>query len=82
MSDQRDRVTPEMYARVFENHAEGVLILEDLVRRFGSNPYVRGGIEGQRQTDFNAGALSVPTFILNQINRASGADTDEHESQQ
>jgi len=77
MSDQRDRVTPEMYARVFENHAEGALILEDLVRRFGRNPYVAGGQEGQRQTDYNAGALSVPTFILNQINRANGAPDDE-----
>ncbi|WP_414612250.1 hypothetical protein [Stenotrophomonas pavanii] len=81
MTDQRERVTSEMYARVFENHAEGALILEDLVRRFGGNPYVRGGQEGQRQTDFNAGALSVPTFILNQINRANGAEPDEHEQQ-
>lgn len=71
------QVTPEMYARVFENHAEGVLILEDLVKRFGGNPYVRGGIDAQRQTDFRAGQLSVPTFILNQINRANGVPEDE-----
>lgn len=70
-------VTPEMYARVFENHAEGVLILEDLVRRFGRNPYVRGGLDAQRETDYNAGQLSVPTFILNQINRANGVPNDE-----
>lgn len=70
-------VTPEMYARVFENHAEGVLILEDLVRRFGRNPYVRGGLDAQRETDYNAGQLSVPTFILNQINRANGVPTDD-----
>lgn len=72
-----ERVTPETYARVFENHADGALILEDLVRRFGGNPYVRGGLDAQRQTDFNAGQLSVPTFILNQINRANGADPNE-----
>lgn len=65
-------VTPEMYARVFDGLPEGKLVLEDLVARFGRNPYVRGGADAARETDFRAGQLSVPTFILNQINRAAG----------
>lgn len=65
-------VTPEMYARVFENHAEGALILEDLVRRFGGNPYVRGGHEADRETANRAGRLAVVNHILNQINIAAG----------
>lgn len=77
MTDDRDRVTPEMYARVFENHAEGALVLEDLVRRFGANPYVRGGVEAQRETDYRAGALRVVSFILNRVNQANGVDDSE-----
>lgn len=68
------------YARVFDSFPEGKLVLEDLVIRFSRNPYVKGGIEGQRQTDFNAGQLSVPTFILNQINRAAGVPDVPEES--
>lgn len=77
MTDDRNRVTPEMYARVFENHAEGALVLEDLVLRFGGNPYVRGGVDAQRETDFRAGSLRVVTFILNRINQANGVDDSE-----
>jgi hypothetical protein len=50
-----NKATPEAYARVFENHAEGRLILDDLTARFGGGIYVKGGLEGDRQTCFNAG---------------------------
>lgn len=70
------RLSPEVYARVFENHAEGAQILEDLIARFGRNPYVRGGLEAQRQTDFNAGQHEVVQFILRRINQAHGVDTN------
>jgi len=71
-----DRLPPEVYARVFENHAEGVQILDELINRFGRNPYVRGGLEAQRQTDFNAGQNEVVQFILRRINQAHGVDTN------
>lgn len=70
-------VDAAMYARVFDTHHEGKLVLEDLVRRFAKNPFVKGALEGDRATCFNAGQLSVPTFIINQINRAAGVPVDE-----
>lgn len=72
-------VTKEMYARVFDGLPEGKLVLEDLVARFGRNPYVRGGADAARETDFRAGQLSVPTFILNQINGAAGFNAPPEE---
>lgn len=65
-------VTPEMYARVFENHAEGKLILEDMVRRFCGSTYVRGGHEADREQCYRAGRYDVIQHILNQINIAAG----------
>lgn len=70
------QVTPEMYARVFDGHAEGALILEDLVARFGGNPYVAGGLEGDRETAYRAGRGSVVHFILGKINQANGVTDD------
>ena len=70
---------PEVYARVFENHAEGRQILEDLTARFGGSIYVKGAQEGDRQTCFNAGRRSVLDFILGRINQASGIPTQDTE---
>lgn len=72
-----NKATPEAYARVFENHADGRVILEDLTARFGGGIYVKGGLEGDRQTCFNAGRRSVLDFILGRINHANGVETDE-----
>lgn len=70
---------PEIYARVFENHAEGAQILVDLVARFGGNPYVRGGQEADRETAYRAGQNRVVQFILGRINTAAGLpDDDDH----
>lgn len=69
-------VDPAAYARVFEGHHEGAVILEDLTRRFGGSLWVRGGLEAQRETDRNLGKRAVLDFILNQINRANGADDE------
>lgn len=74
---QRETLPPETYARVFENHAEGKLILDEMVARFGGNPYRRGGLEAQRDTDFRAGQLSVLNFILGRINQANGVPSDD-----
>lgn len=78
---KREPLPAETYARVFENHAEGKQILEELVTRFGGNPYKRGGLEAQRETDRCAGQLSVVHFILGRINQAHGVpDHDDTES--
>ena len=63
-----------MYQRVFEGHAEGALILEDLIKRFGGNLYVKGGEEGRRQTDYNLGRREILDFIVMMTNRANGVD--------
>lgn len=74
-------VTPAMYARVFEEHREGVLIFEDLVKRFGLDPWVKGGVEAARETDRRLGMRKVIEHITARINQAHGvndsADTDE-----
>lgn len=62
---------------MFEGDPVGSRILEDLVARFGGNPYVKGGLEAQRETDHRAGRLEVVNFILGKINQANGADDHE-----
>lgn len=69
--------SPDAYRRLFEDNADGVVILEELVARFGKNPYTPGGIEAARATDFKAGNLEVVQFILRKINRAHGVNEDE-----
>lgn len=76
------KASPGDYALIFEKHPIGALILEDLVARFGRHPWVPGGLEAQRLSDYRAGSLRVCDHILNQINRANGvpdepAQTDE-----
>lgn len=61
-----------MYARVFEDHHEGKIILEGLVRRFGLDPWVKGGVEAVRETDRNLGKRKVIEFIHARINQAHG----------
>ncbi len=73
------QISPDVYARVFEAHAEGRLVLDDLTARFGGSIYVNGGLEGDRQTCFNAGRRSVLDFILGRINQANGVETNEEE---
>lgn len=80
MTDPRTRVTPEMYARVFEGHAEGVLLLEDLVRRFHRPAVLQGGIDAVLSTYHREGARSVVDFIVNQCNKANGVPADEHDA--
>lgn len=66
------------YARVFEGHAEGRLILEDLISRFGGSLFVKGGEEGRRETDYRLGRRALLDFIIGQVNRANGAvDSNE-----
>lgn len=78
MTEGRKALPAEAYARVFVNHAEGAQILEELVSRFGRNPYVPGGLEGDRETARRAGQLSVVHFILGRINHAADPDESDH----
>jgi hypothetical protein len=72
------KVTPEMYQRVFEGHAEGALVLEDLVKKFGAGKaHVEGGIDAVLKTYRSIGERRPLDFILSQINRAHGAETEE-----
>ena len=59
-----------MYARVFEGHHEGALILEDLTRKFGGALFVKGGEEGRRETDYRLGRRALLDHIISQINQA------------
>ncbi len=63
----------EVYARIFDGTPEGQQILEELVARFGGNPYVRGGHEADRETAYRAGQNRVVNFILGRVNEANGA---------
>jgi hypothetical protein len=65
-----------MYARVFEQHHEGVLIFEDLVKRFGRHPFVPGGRAAERQTLRNLGSRAVVDFIVSRINLSHGVNDD------
>lgn len=62
-------VSATQYARVFESNPDGVLVLEDLIRRFGGAVYVKGAHEAERQSCFNAGRRAVLDFIVAQLNR-------------
>lgn len=73
------RVDPAVYARVFEGHHEGKLILEDLTRRFGGALFVKGGEEGRRQTDFNLGRRHVLDFIVSMVNIANSVTPADDE---
>ncbi len=70
--------TPEAYARVFEQHHEGVLILEDLVRRFYDvNVFVPGGIDAQRETERRAARREVVHYILTKIGQVGKVDPND-----
>lgn len=69
--------TPSDYALIFESHKVGAAVLEELIAKYGGNPYVKGGQEADRQTAFNAGKLEVINFILRRLNQANGVSDDE-----
>lgn len=64
----------EVYARVFENHAEGRQILEELTRRFARPAVTAGGIDAILQTYQRDGSRKVIEFIVARINQAAGID--------
>jgi len=60
----------QSYKVAFDNTKAGREVLDDLAKRFGGNPYKRGGLEAQRETDFRAGQLSVLNRILRMLDIA------------
>lgn len=70
--------TAEMYARVFVGHAEGAIILEDLVARFyDRRSFTPGGVEGARATDFKEGRRAVVAHILRQLGQIKEGDPND-----
>lgn len=58
-------VRPEVYRRIFEQHPEGVAILEDLSRRFYDQPSF---VPGQPDVvAYREGRRAVLIFIIQQI---------------
>lgn len=77
---EREPLDPKVYSRVFEHHAEGRQILDELERRFGFKaPVLTGGIDGIRRTDVNNGAALVIYFITTRINQANGVNDGRDE---
>lgn len=80
-------MTPEqvadMYKRVFEDHHEGRLVLENLIQRFARNAVTTGGIDAVLKTYQQDGSRKVLDHIVNQINIANGlrAEQPEEDSQ-
>lgn len=71
------KATPEMYGRVFEGHAEGAIILQDLVARFyDRRSFTPGGVEGARMSDFKEGRRDVVAFVLKQVGQVKGEDAN------
>lgn len=76
------RADPAMYARVFEGHAEGALILEDLVARFYDVPlYVAGGHEGERETLRKVARREVVQFILQRLGQVADPEAEPEAGQ-
>jgi len=69
------------YARLFEGTPDGPAILEDLIRRFGGSPYVRGGLDAERETLVRIGQRRPVDFILARINAAHGVPDDDQPSE-
>lgn len=69
-------IDPSAYVRLFENNADGVAVLEDLVSRFSRPQVSRGGIDAILMTYERGGARKVIDYILAQINNAHGVPDD------
>ncbi|ANC03974.1 hypothetical protein AB688_18380 [Pseudomonas putida] len=68
-----------MFKRVFEQHAEGVIVLDQLVQKFSKNAVTVGGIDAVLRTYLQAGHREVLDHILRRINRANGVQDQPEE---
>lgn len=72
-------VSPTDWRYVFEQTPGGREVLDQLVKQFGRSVFVKGGLEGDRETAFRAGQRSVLDYILTQINIANGVQDNPNE---
>lgn len=68
--------TPDTYRRVFESNPDGQIVLQALCRKFYRDPYVKGGVEGERDTLVRVGENRVMIYILTQIGRTTEVTDD------
>ena len=66
----------QAYRRLFEDSADGVAVLEDLVKRFSQPQVSAGGIDAVLKTYERGGMRKVLDHILGQINAAANAARD------
>lgn len=83
MTDMTREQIADMFKRVFEDHHEGRMCLELLIRRFARNAVTVGGIDAVLKTYQQDGSRKVLDHIMNQINIANGlrGDGDNEEEQ-
>lgn len=74
-SEQMD----DMFKRVFEQHAEGRIVLDALIQRFARNAVTVGGIDAILKTYQQSGHREVLDHILLRIDRANGAQDQPEE---
>ncbi|UXZ44504.1 Bbp19 family protein [Pseudomonas soli] len=72
----------QMFKRVFEQHAEGAIVLEVLINRFARNAVTVGGIDAILKTYQQSGHREVLDHIMLRINRANGVQDNPDEEQQ
>ncbi|KVO56581.1 hypothetical protein [Burkholderia stagnalis] len=70
---------PEIYKQIFEDDRRGAAILEDLTLIFARPAVTTGGIDAILQTYVRDGQRRVIEYIVNQINRANGVQTENGE---
>ena len=58
------RADPMDYVRTFEYNESGRKVLEQLIQAFGTNQFVKGGLEAERETTYRLGQSSVIDFIV------------------
>lgn len=80
MANTTPPVPAEAYARLFEGHGDGRVILEELVRRYARGAKIGNGIDGILETYRRDGARSVVEFILSRVNHANGAPNEHAQS--
>lgn len=75
MSDENQRIDA-LYHDIFEVDARGVVIFEDLYRRFASKARVHtnGGIDAVLKTYQDAAHREVIEYIVTRCNRANGVN--------
>lgn len=65
-------IDPSAYRRLFEDNADGIAVLDDLIARFTRPQVSTGGIDAVLATYERGGMRKVLDHILGQINKAHG----------